>query len=532
MLLRMPSPTKLSGSSVHYLRKRAPADILDKAKGLMLHLPIGDETVSVRLGDNGIVKVSLRTHDPRRAKERQAQALSYLDDVWRGLREGPIRLNHRQVIALSGEWYREMKRLYESDPGRATLWNIRLSRAEGWTPDEVQANMAPEVQRLLEMKGLIVDEDTKHRLATAMHAADKFASALLERRGRGDYSPDEVEQRFGDWHPAAPLRDVPLTVGIMSLHEGWAKEARLANRTEKTISEYRSILLRFADFLGHDDASLVKSDDFIRWKDQRLADGLALKTIKDTDIAVFKSIFGWASENRRIAENPVPKLKLKLGNKVQERPKGFVLKEALAILRACAAYAAAPRELPQTAAAKRWVPWLCAYTGSRVGEMVQLRKSDIERRGSFLIVTITPEAGAVKDKKVRRVVLHPHLVECGFERFVNAAPEGYLFVAASTREDAAGRVRAVKNRLCEFVRHIVPDPRISPNHGWRHRFQTVGGEVDASERVVNAICGHGRRDVSDDYGDRTFKAMVTALAKYPRYDVDYPLEDALEEDAA
>jgi hypothetical protein len=55
---------------------------------------------------------------------------------------------------------------------------------------------------------------------------------------------------------------------------------------------------------------------------------------------------------------------------------------------------------------------------------------------------------------------------------------------------------------------------------WRHLFQAVGGEVDGSERVVNAICGHGRCDVSDDYGDRTFKAMATALAKYPRYIIE------------
>ena len=229
-------------------------------------------------------------------------------------------------------------------------------------------------------------------------------------------------------------------------------------------------------------------------------------------MAVFKSIFGWATENRKLTENPVPKLKLKLGNKVHERPKGFVLKEALAILGASSAYVGVPRELPQTIAAKRWVPWLCAYTGSRVGEMVQLRKSDIEMRGSYLVATITPEAGTVKDKKVRRVVLHSHLVELGFDAFVRSAPDGYLFVAATTRDDAKGRIRAVKNRLCEFVREIVSDGRVSPNHGWRHRFQTVGGEVDASERVVNAICGHGRRDVSDDYGDRTFKAMATALA--------------------
>jgi hypothetical protein len=76
------------------------------------------------------------------------------------------------------------------------------------------------------------------------------------------------------------------------------------------------------------------------------------------------------------------------------------------------------------------------------------------------------------------------------------------------------------------LRRTVDDVRVSPNHGWRHRFQTVGREVDASEGVVNAICRHGRRDVAEDYGDRTFKAMATALAKYPRYKMNVPASTA------
>lgn len=520
MVLRMSSPVRLNGSSVHYLRKRIPSDLKEKAIGELLHVPVGDDTVTVRVGDNGIVKLSLRTHDPRIAKERQAVALSHLDDVWRGLREGPVRLSHRQVIALSGEWYREMTRRYQDDPGRATPWNILHHKARAWCAEEAQTEMAPHVRRLLEMKGLQVDDETRLRLGAAMRKAFEDATLQIERYGRGDYGPDANEQRFPDWQPIVPLKDVPLTVGIMDLFESWAREARLANRTEKTISEYRSLLHRFVMFVDQDDAALLKPEDFIRWKDQRLADGLSIKTVKHTDMAVFKSVFGWAAENRKITDNPVPKLKLKLGTKVQEREKGFRLDEATAILRAATTYAASPRELTETAAAKRWVPWLCAYTGSRVGEMVQLRRQDIEQRGPHWVATISPEAGTVKDKKVRRVVLHPHLVEIGFADFVRAAPEGYLFVAATNRQEALGRIRAVKNRLCGFVRSVVGPIKVSPNHGWRHRFQTVGGEVDAKERVINAICGHGRRDVADDYGDATFKAMATALAKYPRYVID------------
>ncbi|WP_445493259.1 DUF6538 domain-containing protein [Rhodopseudomonas sp. RCAM05734] len=516
----MPSPIRLKNSTAHYLRRRVPADVLAVAIGVTLRIPVGEDVVPVRVGGTGIVKVSLRTTDPKQAKERQATALSYLNSFWQSLRDGPARLTHQRVIGLAGEWYRQTKKEWEADPGRASLWGILNHAAQKWDMVKAQAEMEPYVAELLEQRALQVDDETRVRLATAMHGAFKDATALLERRGRGDYGPDTIEQRFGVWAPEAALNGTPAKVPTMTLFADWEREARLANRTDKTISEYRSLMQRFVDFVGHDDALLITPDDVIRWKDARLAAGISLKTVKHTDIAVLKSVLGWATENRRIPANPVPQLKLKLGKKNQERERGLTAVEAIDILRAASAYKAAPRELAQTAAAKRWVPWLCAYTGSRVGEMVQLRREDVEQRGAYLIVTITPEAGKVKDKKTRRVVLHLHLLDIGFVKFVNSSPDGYLFVKAKDRAEADGRVRAVKNRLCEFVRKIVPDERVAPNHGWRHRFQTVGRDVDASEGIVNAICGHGRRDVADDYGDRTFTAMAVALAKFPRYELN------------
>jgi integrase len=532
MLLRMPSPVRLN-SAVHYLRKRVPSEVLAAAVNTTLRIPVGEVVVPVRIGRGGTVKVSLRTTDPKVAKERQAVALSYLDKFWSSLRDGPRRLDHQDVIALAGVWYRRTKAIWERDPGRATMWTILSNSAEKWDDDAAQREMRPYVAELLEEEGLKLDQDTQVRLAKAMHRAFKEVTGLLERRVRhDDYGKDEAEGRFPEWKPEASSSEPPTKVAVMVLFADWERETRLANRTESTINGYRSLMQRFVDFVGHDDALRLTPEDVIRWKDDRLNAGVSLKTVKHSDLATLRSVFGWAAENRRIPESPVPKLRLKLGKKNHEREKGFTYSEGVSLLRSARDYVAAPRELDKTAAAKRWVPWLCAYTGSRVGEMVQLRRGDVEQHGSYLIVTITPEAGKVKDKTTRRVVLHSHLVDLGFADFVNGSADGYLFVNAKNRAEADGRVRAVKNRLCEFVRKTAKDKRVSPNHGWRHRFQTIGREVDAREGIVNAICGHGRRDVADDYGDATFKAMATALAKYPRYEIDQPAEPSESEQAA
>jgi integrase len=52
---------------------------------------------------------------------------------------------------------------------------------------------------------------------------------------------------------------------------------------------------------------------------------------------------------------------------------------------------------------------------------------------------------------------------------------------------------------------VVPEG-VQPNHGWRHRFKTLGRELGYSDRVVDAICGHAGRTAGDNYGDVTLEA--------------------------
>jgi integrase len=65
-------------------------------------------------------------------------------------------------------------------------------------------------------------------------------------------------------------------------------------------------------------------------------------------------------------------------------------------------------------ACRRWVPWLCAYTGARVGELTQLRAGDVQARqgpaGSIWVLRLTPDAGTIKTGRARTVPLHADLV--------------------------------------------------------------------------------------------------------------------------
>jgi integrase len=155
--------------------------------------------------------------------------------------------------------------------------------------------------------------------------------------------------------------------------------------------------------------------------------------------------------------------------------------------------------------------------------MVQLRREDVRQEGETWVLTLTPDAGAIKGKVVREVPLHPHLVEVGFIEFVLAAPSGYLFLNPSRHSDGElrGARRTIKNRLTDFIREVVTDPKVQPNHGWRHRFETIARELGLREEVTNAITGHATPGVAASYGNVTLAAKAEAIAKIPRVEVHW-----------
>jgi integrase len=155
-----------------------------------------------------------------------------------------------------------------------------------------------------------------------------------------------------------------------------------------------------------------------------------------------------------------------------------------------------------------------------VGELAQLRKEDVRQEGAYWVVRITPDAGTVKTNEAREVPLHPHLVELGFVDFVQAAPAGHLFLRpAKGTGDVLGPLRGIKNRLAEFARGLVTDPNVAPNHGWRHRFKTVGMEAGIAPKILDAIQGQAPRTVAESYGEVTLRTMAEAIGKLPRIEV-------------
>lgn len=539
------------GTSKAQFVQHIPADVRPRASGLKLNVPVGAEFVHLTISPKAqAVRLSPRTAEPGMVKLRQMQVASYLETVWQALRVNqPVTLTHRQAVALSGELYRE----WSSDPDPSHRVSLQHTdggwvRVDGFdsaaaeyasvvasmerlsgegSPSQFEATIGPIVDRLLLKRGIAaVDGQSREMLLTAFITALRDGIDAKRRKAEGDYSPDAKAARFPECQALATIAPAPkaaaaAAVSLTGILESWWREAEAAGRSESTHDSYSKAVERFVEFPGHDDASRVSPKDVVAFKDRLLetvhpktGKKLTPKTVKDSYLSGLKSVFGWAVTNQLLPSNPAQGLTIKMGKKTKLRDTWFTSEEVRAILSASSGLKFNGKEPPQRHALKRWVPWLCAYTGARVGEIVQLRKQDVRREGDHWIINITPEAGRVKSKESRVVPVHEHLIDQGFLEFVKAAPDGHLFMWSGTEREAW---RSAKNRLTAFVRDHVTDPNVQPNHGWRHTFKTVGSEAGIQDKVLDAICGHDPRTVGEGYGGVTLMAKVKAMAMFPRF---------------
>lgn len=319
-------------------------------------------------------------------------------------------------------------------------------------------------------------------------------------------------------------RDQPLP--LQDLFDAYSKAVDHSTRTR---SEWRRAIEAFCSYLGHSDAQDVTVDDVVRWKDHLLATptrsgGLRnAVTVNDKYLMPLRCTLQYGLDDlKRLPSNVAAGVRARKQKRTKTRESYFTPDEARAILRASLVPPQERLSSPSVLA-RRWVPWLCAYSGARVGEVAQLRKEDITEVDGVWVMNLTPEAGTLKTREARLVPLHDHLIEQGFMDVVLGHPGGPLFYNPSGRRaegvDVNRHAAKVGERIRDWVRNVVgiTDPEVQPNHAWRHLFKTVAEEAGIQERVSDAITGHSPANVSRRYGGSTVASKAAALKLFPRF---------------
>jgi integrase len=305
-------------------------------------------------------------------------------------------------------------------------------------------------------------------------------------------------------------------VTLRTSFESYANEAELA---PATVKRWSPVIDRLIDHLGHDDARRIARTDIVAWKDALLKEGKASRTVRDVYLASIRATLQYAVDQGFLAENPAERVKVRVKKSLHEREKGFDHDEARTILTATLR-PSSERISVEMAGARRWVPWLCAYSGARVNEITCLSGRDIVERNGIMMIRIKAETA--KTRSWRNVPLHPHVIEQGFLGYARSRGSRPLFYEPTRSrggKDGNPHFKKVGERLAEWVRALGIDARVAPNHGWRHRFSSVARYVGMPEDIRHVIQGHAGSKVADRYGDTWPEVAYREIAKLPVYSV-------------
>jgi len=507
MVLHMPRPYKHPKTGVFYFRQKTPADLR-------------------QIFGRAEVGWSLRTKDEAVAKIRNAEACQKQARVWQALRAKPEPIPHKQIMALAGGFYSSLVAIVDDEPGEPSMWKLMLDKFDNdrMSDQAIKEWFGPEADRLLLEQGLSTDEYSYTRLCTALHDVWLQWSEFQLKRSQGDYSPDPKAERFPKFGQQNVTPKTKERLSITSLFELWERDHLANKKPQKTADDFRQKIDVLKTYLGHDDALRVTGANIADWCDHlRHEKEFAPKTVRDKYLAAAKSVFNAGTSRRKLTTNPTDGVKVSVPKSQKTRSKGFTDAEAKTIL------AASLRD-PSTFGAMeernkmaiRWVPWICAFSGARISEITQMRREDLLEEYGIVCLRITPEAGSVKTGNYRVVPMHPQLIAMGLPEFIRSQPHGPLFYSPrKADEDSGTRAKNAGKKIGQWVRGVagVTDPRVWPNHGWRHRFKTMARDYDIDTEYSNAFTGHEDGKVSTDYGETTVKALWREIQKLPNYDV-------------
>lgn len=265
-------------------------------------------------------------------------------------------------------------------------------------------------------------------------------------------------------------------------------------------------------FLGHDDAGRVTAADIRNWRDDCKARGQGLNNnTVNARFGAVRQVFARAEADGLIPLNPA-EAKLRLP-KQQAAPRSpYSLEEAKRILEAS-------RSEPR--ASRRWAHWVMAFSGARVGEVLQLMGRDVRQEDGIWFMEISPgdATATVKNGQLRRVPLHPALIAEGFVTFAQGiAPDAPLFPDKALGKHGKRGERAWQV-VGRWVREVVgiTDKAKAPNHSWRHYFEDAlrDAEVPSDER--DAIIGHAQKTMGRQYGVKgeALRRLARAVEKVP-----------------
>ena len=354
--------------------------------------------------------------------------------------QAPEPLTRQNAYALAGRWYAWFIARHEKDirtPGHwkalgdILVWDVIRPHAPDeyesrprddphwdWQYDaEVRTAIRPAIATEAQTTAFLIEQgisltpDANNLFVDAVAGSLYSAFVRLENIARGNYAPDNTLASFPQYEGnAEPSR----RLGVKALFEAWAEAVQPATSTiDRWSAVFNAANEHFPDAVDIEFAS-AKS-----WMNGLINEQRSAHTVATVWRTALKTVFAWGIAEKLVKSNPFRDVRISVPRKnVERETKAFSPDEAKIIL---AAALTCDDRKSFDERARRWVPWICAYSGARAGEITQVRGIDIQQRGNDYFARLTPSAGKIKTRKARTIPLHEHLISQGFLEFVDRA---------------------------------------------------------------------------------------------------------------
>ena len=299
------------------------------------------------------------------------------------------RLTPMQARALAGEWYLWFTERHLAKPSPADHWEDYLGEVGDTINDELRPHgdatnpeeedpdvvwrrypdarrvVRPmladwgETSRFLAARRIALDSTSRDLFLDCLYGDFAAALKLLIQRRRGDYTPDARPTRFPQFE-----RSPDPGVTPWGLFEQWIEKTKPAI---STVDRWRGVFVRLREDFPDRSAASLSQDEIRDWVGGLINGTRSPVTVREVWVAAGRTVYAWAKDQNIVSRNPFAELRVPVPRKTKSREtKAFHSTEIKTILSAALAV---PDISRKSNAAKRWVPWICAYTGARSGEI-------------------------------------------------------------------------------------------------------------------------------------------------------------------
>ena len=404
---------------------------------------------------------------------------------------------------------------------RSKAANMQALLKKAWRDADVEPFL-PALHTTLMIRGYRLEmplEDEK-RLCLQFLRSALASYKLIAERDEGEDPPVQLTHPIlpagtasATPPPKKPARKDPSAITLTSLFEYWRA---VPGRVQKTVDDVERRIQAIDIQTGNMPADQLRKADFIAYRDQRLKEGKAPRTVQK-DLSFLKAVLQYAFDSDKLPSNPAAGIKVPKAGLSSAEP--FLNTNDLQCIFSSGIYNEKLRPRAGCKEAAAWLPLLALYTRGRLEELCQLQLSDIKSENgiAYLQILDLPDEDSVnegsagskpikilKNEPSRRIIpIHRALIEAGFLNYVADQRKAKVVrLFPYLKPDAKyGRLGANWSKWWGRWRRVLGlNGRDKCFHAFRHVFKTAARAAKIEEQYSDALTGHSGGGTGRDYG--------------------------------